>query len=302
MKKTALLLVLFSVVALAQEQVAPSPAQATNVAERVPAPTYSDLYCSGFVTRQQFTKTNFIAGGRDTPDASMFGQGDMVYLNGTGYQPDQLLAVVRELKDPNQYEMFPGARKAIDETGQPYAEMGRVRVLQVKSGSALGKLEFSCQPISAGDLLIPFEERQPVAYRPGKPSHDQFPTGGGGNVTARIILAKDFDMFIGAGTKVYVNAGSEKGVKAGQYFRAVRGLDPKDMDPAQAMSYAAPRAVDTQKEPPTLTKLNVNNLPRRVLGEMIVLSVTPTASTAMITYAFEDMKVGDKVELETPEQ
>ncbi len=299
MKKLALV-VLLSAIASAQQQATPPPLEAPNWPERVVAPSYSDLYCSGFVTRQQYSRSNFIAAGQDTPDASMFGDGDLVYLNGSGYQPNQLLAVVRELRDPNQYEPFPGARKAVAETGQPYADMGRVRVVQVRSGNAIGKIEFSCQAISAGDLLIPFEERQPIAFRQGKPSHDQFPEGES-TLTARIILAKDFDMFVGTGNKVYLNAGAEKGVKPGQYFRALRGLSPSDMDEAQALSYASPRAVDTQKHPPVLTKSELDSLPRRVVGEMIVLNVTPTASTAMITYSFEDIKVGDRVELETPQ-
>ncbi len=301
MKRLALL-VLLSAIASAQEQAPPPAPVATNLPERVAAPAYSDLYCSGFITKQQYPKSNFIAAGRDTPDTSLFSQGDIVFLMGSGYQPNQLLSVVRELKDPNQYEPFPGARKAVSEAGQPYADLGRIRVLRVETGSAIGRLEFSCESVSAGDLLIPFEERQPVAFRPGKPSHDQFPEGDASNLTARIIMSKDFDMFFGSNKIVYINAGGEKGVKPGQYFRAMRGLSPKDMDPAQALSYAAPRGVETQKNAPNVTTSDLEKLPQRVLGEMIVLNVTPTASTAMVTYAFEDMKVGDKVELEAPQQ
>ena len=41
-------------------------------------------------------------------------------------------------------------------------------------------------------------------------------------------------------------------------------------------------------------------MPRRSLGELIVLSATPTSATGMITFALEEVHVGDEVELEPP--
>jgi hypothetical protein len=39
-------------------------------------------------------------------------------------------------------------------------------------------------------------------------------------------------------------------------------------------------------------------MPRRSLGELIVLSTTPSSATAMVTFSLEDVHVGDEVELE----
>ena len=41
-------------------------------------------------------------------------------------------------------------------------------------------------------------------------------------------------------------------------------------------------------------------MPRRALGELIVLSVTPASATGMITFALEDVHVGDTVEMTMP--
>jgi hypothetical protein len=41
-------------------------------------------------------------------------------------------------------------------------------------------------------------------------------------------------------------------------------------------------------------------MPQRSLGELIVLSTTPTSATGMITFSLEDVHVGDTVELEPP--
>ena len=38
--------------------------------------------------------------------------------------------------------------------------------------------------------------------------------------------------------------------------------------------------------------------PRRAVGEMVVLSVTPTSSTAMVIFALEDLHLGDFAEME----
>jgi hypothetical protein len=54
--------------------------------------------------------------------------------------------------------------------------------------------------------------------------------------------------------------------------------------------------------PGVVTPAKAKTLPLRNLGEMIVLSVTPTSSTAMITNSLESIEVGDWVELEGDQQ
>src|SRR4029077_391012 len=96
MKKTGLLLVL-SLALLAHGQEAGSPAnsavppgvEATNAnfpKERVQAPTFADLYCAGFISKETVPNANFVAGGLQTPNTTKFVNGDIVYLAGGGYQ------------------------------------------------------------------------------------------------------------------------------------------------------------------------------------------------------------------------
>jgi hypothetical protein len=42
----------------------------------------------------------------------------------------------------------------------------------------------------------------------------------------------------------------------------------------------------------------VGDLPRRAVGEVVVLNVTPTSSSAMVVFALEDVYAGDSVELD----
>jgi len=154
MKKTGLLLLLLAVSAFAQqgspdagEAATPDKTQFTRVGfpiERVQAPTNADLYCAGFISKQALPNVNFVAGGLETPNTTKFVNGDMVYLAGSGYQTGQQFTIVRELQDPNRYELFDGQHALLKATGQPYSELARVRVVDTRSKMAIGEVEFSC--------------------------------------------------------------------------------------------------------------------------------------------------------------
>jgi hypothetical protein len=311
MKKTGLLLLLLVTVAAAQQA---TPADASGVISttgnvpvaRFQTPTAADLYCAGFVSKQRVPDATFVDGGLQTPSTTKFTNGEIVYLAGTGYQSGQLYTIVRELRDVNEYEIYPGQTKMVAATGQPYAEVGRVRVLDARQHSAVAQVEFSCDPINPGDIAMPFVEKQPIAFH--APIHfDRF-TPANGKLTGRIVLGKDFDGTLGTGAKVYMNFGSNQGVKVGDYFRAVRSYTADLRDPVDSLSFKASTAEDTQKRMPsfeaktfTRTKgpnIHVADLPRRAVGEVVILTVTPTTATGMIVFAAEDVHAGDAVELD----
>ena len=297
MKCAALLLALCATVGFAQQQGPPAPARTatTNLTERVQAPTYSDLYCAGFISKQTYPRGNYIAAGAESPAQAEFHQGDTVFLEGTSYAEGARLSVLRELKDPNSSPAFKGQVAAIAQLGQPYAEMGRVRVTTIHGKTAVAEVEFSCDAMAAGDIVVPFQEKAPVTFR-GKVALDRFPAAPG-SVTARIVMAKDFDYVLGTGRKAYISVGSDKGVKVGDYFRAMRNYDPAKMQEVDSLAFKMPQSEDTQKHGSSASKSTYGGLPRQAVAEMIVLNVTPTSSTAMITYALENVNVGDVVEL-----
>src|SRR5580658_2310861 len=84
-----------------------APTTASFPTMRVQTPTYADLYCAGFISKQTLPDANFVAGGLQTPTTTKFTRGDMVYLEGTGYSAGAEYEVVRALRDVNEYEMFP---------------------------------------------------------------------------------------------------------------------------------------------------------------------------------------------------
>ena len=175
MKKTGLFVLLLATAAWAQGgcRCSPSTPQGTSPTSnsfptmRVQTPTYADLYCAGFISKQILPDANFVAGGLQTPTTTKFTRGDMIYLEGTGYSAGAEYEIVRALKDVNEYEMYPGEKKLLKETGQPYEEVGRVKIVDTRSKTAIGQIEYSCDGINPGDTAIPFAEKQPVTMKIG---------------------------------------------------------------------------------------------------------------------------------------
>jgi hypothetical protein len=320
MKKIGLLLILaLAVTAHAQQpgssadqatpEWAPQGTQPTNASfpmERVQMPTSSDLNCAGFITRQAVPNNHFVAGGLESPSTTKYENGDLVYLTGGGYQTGQEYTIIRELRDPNRYELFAGQHAMLEAMGQSYSELAKVRVVDTRSKLAIAQVEISCDPVNPGDVAIPFVAKERIPFHP--PTHfDRF-LPPNGKASGRIVMARDFDFELGTGMKVYINVGENQGVKVGDYFRAVRSYINDLHDPVDSLSFKASTVEDTQMRPPSIdpnwatrTKgpvIRVEDFPRRAVGEIVIIGTTPTTATGMIVFAMEDVHAGDGVELD----
>jgi len=321
MKKIGLLLLLAATAMWAQSAADAAPSNpttppgtvfttATFPIQRVQMPTYADVYCAGFINKQSLPDANYVEGGLQTPGTTKFVRGDVVYLKGSGYTLGAQYEIIRALRDINEYEMFPGQRKLLKATGQPYEEIGRVRVVDTRSKAAIALIEYSCDPINPGDTAIPFAEKSMVAFHPPLRFDRFMPTTT--KVSGRIVMGKDFDSEVGTGQKVYFNVGSNQGVKVGDYFRAVRNYDEDLHDPVDSLSFKAAISEDTQKMQPSFDPglweksngpvIHVRDLPRRAVGEIVVIGTTPTTATGMDVFAMEDVHAGDGVELDDQQQ
>jgi len=286
------------------------PTNASFPIQRVQMPTYADVYCAGFINRQTLPDANFVAGGLETPGTTKFVRNDIVYLKGSGYTTGAEYEIIRALRDVNEYEMYPGQRKLLKATGQPYEEVGRVRILDTRSKTAVAQIEYACDPINPGDTAIPFAEKTMVSFHPPLRFDRFLPNGS--KVSGRIVMGRDFDSELGTGQKVYMNVGTNQGVKVGDYFRAVRTYEADLNDPVDSLSFKAAISEDTQLKQPSVdphmfTKSNgpvihVRDLPRRAVGEIVVIGTTPTTATGMIVFAMEDVHAGDNVELDEQTQ
>lgn len=327
MKKTGLIVLLLAAISavgqnaepttMAKAATADNPPSQGSVVEtsknfpnvQIVTPTYADLYCAGFLSKNLLPNANYITGGLQSPQTTKYIKGDVVYLAGH-YEAGQEYEIVRELRDLNKFEMYPGQEKLLNATGQPYSELGRVKILDTRQRNAVALVEYACDTIVPGDVAIPFAEKPAVTFHAPE-KFDRFAPASG-KLMGRIVLAKDFDAILGTGAKVYMNVGANQGVKVGDYFRAVRAYTADAQDPVDALSFEATLGEDTQKKPPVWDKhmwdrgtgatINIQNMPRRAVGQVVIIGVTPTTATGMITFALEDVHIGDGVELDTESQ
>ncbi len=296
------MLLLASVVSLAYGQAPaapPSPSgqdiARSNLVQKADAPTYSDIYCAGLVSPTPLAKNSTIAGGFETPNQARFADRDYIYLTGGGYEVDQQYAVMRQVRDTNAYEPYVGKKKDMKAAGTLYAEVGRVRVIKVDRNIGIAVVEFSCDGLTVGDFTVPWQEKATPAFRRDVP-FDRFASPNGMTV-GRIIGAQESRMIAGSKDKVYLNIGTNKGVKIGDYFRATRTYPSMQADVNDnALFKATVTDVEIQDHKLFPAK-RVNEFPRKAIGEMIILSVTSSTATAMVTRSLDSVQVGDGVEM-----
>ncbi len=316
MLKTGVLLLLG---ALAWGQQAPAPVASSAQEEPAAAgasravalqkPSMADVYCAGFVTKEPVSHQVFVAGGLNSPHATHFMNGEVVFLSGSNYKVGQQLTLLRELKDPNRYESFDGQLKLLESLGQTYSELGQAHVIDTRQRMAIAQLDFLCEPTVPGDFAVPRIEHAQLSYR--RPQQFDVFAPANNKTTGRIVLARDFDNVLGDGSKVYLTIGAKQGVKAGDYYRIFRTYEADLERPIDQLSFRASYSDDTQAHPAHIASsrwdkyehhqgpaIKVNDLPRRSLGELLILSTSPTSATGMITFALEDVHIGDGVELE----
>jgi hypothetical protein len=182
-------------------------------------------------------------------------------------------------------------------------------VIDNRNKMAIAQVEFSCDAVVPGDFVIPFVEKpasafhSPIRFDRFAPANNQ--------LTGRILLAKDFDSELGTGSKIYVNIGANQGLKVGDLLRAVRSYTADARDPVDSLSFRASSTEDTQKkqaavDPNFMTAtggpvIHVSNMPRRAIGEILIIGTTPSTATGMVVFAMEPVHLGDNVELD-PQQ
>ena len=278
----------------------PQPVQPTHIQAQVPrevgnTPTRSDMYCSGFLTSEKVSDKLFVAAGHNSPDQTRFaGIADTIFIHGQGMKEGERYQIVRPAKDTNHYEVYPGQRSTLRGLGTPYQELAIVKVNEVQKNTAIATFELSCADVMPGDYAVPLPEREAPTFR--KVSLDRYtpPTG---KPQGKIVLAKEFDAFLGSKYKAYVNIGADKGLKPGDYLRATRTYSAAYHDPVTSLSLKASEYDDTQKAPVRLPRGDVSSLPRRTVGDAIVLQVHPKTATIMVLTALEELQVGDGVEV-----
>jgi hypothetical protein len=273
--------------------------------EDKPVAGRTDLYCTGFISELPPRTEIRVIGGERENEKGSFAQGDIVYLN-KGREGGVYAGAVYYIIRPLGEVKHPFTHKTL---GTYARELGTLRVLEAHDRTATAEIIVSCDTIELGDSLRLFEAQVAPARGEGRPL-PRYSEGSGG-LRGQIVLARDFKEYVSANQIVFIDLGNRHGVRPGDQFTIYRKITrregvatiPED-DIVQQRSDgfgseryrggnlsqsapATPRDKVMRERPP---------LPRKVMGELVVLKVENTAAVALITRTTGEVNIGDFVE------
>jgi len=258
-------------------------------------PTQASLYCSGVITDKPVSNKLYIISGEDSSYKTTFAPGDAIYINaGTeqGVKAGDLFDVVRPVADPmSQTAWFKFQNTLTKAMGTRYADIGRLRVVHADSKNSTAELVLGCDVAQRGDTILPFVARPAPQFHDLKLDPYAPPSG---KKIAMIVTSKDYNALHAAGKIVYVNLGSDQGVKIGDYFRVFRYQGSRN----EALYQEKDTAFKMLGFGSTPVAYEWNNIPREIEGEGIVLRTGPNSSTVLLTDSRRGIYSGDYVELE----
>lgn len=268
----------------------PAPAQVTIV-----QPGYSSVNCSGFVSDQKFHDELHLISGEQSNYKITFARGDYVYINrgqDKGVRVGDRFSVVRPHSDPIRVPWFKWQEKLMHAMGTAYRDAGQLRVINVQPKVSIAEVVFSCSYMERGDIVLPYVDRPAPPFKDPS-TFDHFAPVSGKPV-AMVVAGVDWAQAFGQNSTAYVNLGSDKGVKVGDYFRIFRyeGSMAESVPQTKGFQYemygfgSAPQ------------RYSWNDLPREILGEGIVLNVSRNSSTMLITFSSSEIYAGDYIEIE----
>lgn len=258
-------------------------------------PDYSAVYCANFVTTENPTDDSRLISGEESSSKVVFSLRDYVFINkgsAQGVHVGDRYSVFRPDVDQIDVQWFKWQNKLMKAMGTLYKDAGQLKVVNVHPNVSTAEVTFACGYLQRGDLIRPLQERPAPPYKPAE-KFDRFAPVSGKSV-GMIVVGKDFSQAYGKLHTVYVNLGTNQGVKVGDYLRAFR-YQGSNAD-------TVPHFDDFQYKMygfgSTPVAYQWNDLPREILGEGIVLSVSPNSCTLLITMSHAEMFAGEYVEIE----
>lgn len=271
-------------------------AQEIRTAPKEPtAPDYNMVNCSGFVTGQKFPQEFRLISGEQSNYKLTFTSGDYVYINrgqDKGVRVGDRFFVVRPDDYAGDVPWFKWQEKLMKAMGTQYIDAGQVRVINVQPKVAIAQVTFSCDYMQRGDVVLPYQERPAPPFKEAA-AFDHFAPVSGKPV-AMVVAGKDHQDAFGKSSAVYVNLGTNQGVKVGDYFRIFRyqGSTAETVPQTKDYQFAMYGFGSAPQH------YSWNDLPREILGEGIVFNVSHNSSTMMITVSSSTIYAGDYIEIE----
>jgi hypothetical protein len=284
-----------------------------------PAARQSESACGGRIEQAPQAAAGQIVGAEQESERRVFGEGDVLFVDAGaqgGVRAGQEFSVVR----PRGRFRSKFSRKG-GSLGVYTQEVGRLRVLRVRDRVSVVEVTLACSDLLVGDQLRPAQERVVPRAR-AETALDRFAEPSGG-AAGRIVLARDGREVVSRDDVVFVDLGAEDGLKVGDYltvFRprghgtlvhygdeiaanARRGFESEEFR-GGGFSNQTQRVkdVDGSKYGQTVKTPSVRRhrpeVPRKVVGELVVLHVEGRTATAVVTRVAQEIHTGDAVEVQ----
>ena len=296
----------------------------TNQEQRVADKTR--LYCAGYIRHQLLPRMPEIVGAVEENEQRRFTDGEVVYINQgsqQGIREGQTFQIIRPRGDVKG--VFKEKRGFL---GTYIQEIGQLQVFKVNANTSAAQITFTCDTALFGDLLAPVPDREAPLQR-AESNLDIF-TDPSGKQTGRLMMAKDNREMVTRNDIVYIDLGSEDQVKPGDYLTVYRPLgtgnitrfDNEEMARNRASGFQSDRfrggGIGNQANrakaettvvkdegryryrPITTREVKRHRplMPRKIVGEIVILDVQMRTATAIITRVAGEVHTGDWVEIQ----
>jgi hypothetical protein len=298
----------------------PSTEQPRHVAGK------SSLFCAGYIRYQRLPRMPEIVGAEEEQEQRTYADGDVVYLNrgsAQGIKEGQNFQIIRPRGDVKGVH-----KQKFGYLGTYVQDVGQLQVFKVRENTAAAQITFTCDAALLGDLLSPIPDRESPLQR-ADGNIDRFADPSGKQI-GRLVMAKDNREMVTRNDIVYIDLGTEDQIKKGDYLTVYRPLgtgnitrvDNEEMARNRAtgfqsdrfrgggMSNQASRAKDStafvnangqyRYRPITSREVKRNRplMPRKIVGEMVIIDVQVRTATAIITRVVSEVHTGDWVEIQ----
>jgi hypothetical protein len=267
----------------------------------------TDIYCTGYITESTLWPESMVIGGERENIQASFSQGDVVFINKgreDGVRSGAVYYIIRPL---GRFKHPYDKKKKL---GTFVREVGMLRIIQVNEETSTAEVTVSCEMVEMGDLLKPYEEKLAPEPRAGQPLplHGESSDG----ISGQIVMARNYQEYVSANDIVFIDLGERQGVKEGDYFTIYHKITSKreniatfpndKIDNWRSHDYESDhwRGGDFSNQSVAKERQKIlkdrPKIPRKVLGEMIVLKVEKGTAVALITRTVGEVNIGDRVE------
>jgi len=327
LKTTLFSLVCLLMLAPARNAQSPAPTPTLTLPPSAPVTVagQSTLYCAGYIRYQKLQHMPEIVGAQEEQEQRTFADGDIVYLNEgsqQGIKEGQTFQIIRPR----------GTVKGVHKHKKGFLgiyvlEVGQLQVFKVRENTSVAKITFTCDAALLGDLLAPVPDRESPQPRAAELDRYGDPSG---KQTGHLMMAKDSREMVTRNDVVYIDLGGEDQIKAGDYLTIYRPMgtgnltrvDNEEMARNRATGFQsdrfrgggfsnmASRAKDStafvnsegryRHRPITSKEVKDHRppMPRKIVGELVVIDVQTRTATAIITRVTGEVHTGDWVEIQ----